>query len=68
MQSLLCPQDKGVPNIRLRQAIPPTLPGPIPVNKGSFARIDEQNGANFGRHDTSKTTMCTHVGAKKIVG
>ncbi len=67
MQSLLHPQDEGVSNIRLCQAIPPTLPDPIPVNKGSFAWIDEQNGVNFGCHDTSKTTMCTHIGAKKIV-
>jgi hypothetical protein len=46
MQSLLCPQNTSVPDIRFRQTLPTTLPGPLHVSKGSVKRIDTRNGIN----------------------
>jgi hypothetical protein len=66
MQSLLCPQDEGVPNIRLCRAIPPTLPGPIPVNKGSFARIDKKMMSTLGAMTPAKQQRVLTLVPRKL--
>jgi hypothetical protein len=38
MQSLLCPQNTSVLDIRLRRTLPTTLPGPLHVSQGSVTR------------------------------
>jgi hypothetical protein len=66
MQSLLCPQDEGVPNIWLRRAIPPTLPGPIPINKGSFAKIDERKVSTLGAMIAAKQQRILTLVQRKL--
>jgi hypothetical protein len=46
MQSLLCPQNTSVPDIRLHQTLPTTLPGPLHVSQGSVTRSDKRNDIN----------------------